>query len=159
MPEVRPRNAASGIEQAKEGASFTLAKVCKAHRVKVGALLAGHGLHVGQEMVLMELWQEDGLRGGELASRLGIEPPTVTKMLRRLEACGLVERRTDPTDARSFRIYLTMEGRRLEEPVLGCWELSEETALAGLNEKERQTFRSLLIRVRSNLDPAFGAEK
>ena len=159
MPEVHPRNAASGVEQAKVGASFTLAKVCKAHRSNVGALLAGHGLHVGQEMVLMELWQEDGLRGGKLASRLGIEPPTVTKMLRRLEACGLVERRTDPTDARSFRIYLTREGRRLEEPVLGCWELSEETVLAGLDERERQTFRSLLIRVRSNLDPAFGAEK
>lgn len=136
-----------------------LAKACKAHRANVGALLAGHGLHVGQEMVLMELWQEDGLRGGELASRLGVEPPTVTKMLRRLEACGLVERRADPTDARSFRVYLTREGRSLEEPVLGCWELGEETALSGLGEVERETFRSLLIRVRSNLDPAFGAEK
>ena len=159
MPESRPRNAASGIEQIKEGASFTLAKVCKAHRANVGALLAGHGLHVGQEMVLMELWQEDGLRGGDLAIRLGVEPPTVTKMLRRLEACGLIERRADPTDARSFRIHLTGEGRGLEEPVLSCWELSEETALAGLSDGDRQTFRRLLIRVRSNLDPGFGAEK
>jgi DNA-binding MarR family transcriptional regulator len=159
MPYTRPRNAASGVEQIKEGASFTLAKVCKAHRANVGALLAGHGLHVGQEMVLMELWQEDGLRGGELALRLGVEPPTVTKMLRRLEACGLIERRADPTDARSFRVYLTENGQGLEGPVLRCWELSEESALAGLGAGDRQTFRSLLIRVRSNLDPAFGAEK
>ena len=142
----------------KEKTGFTLAKVCKAHRANVGALLAEHGLHVGQEMVLAELWQDDGLRVGELAARLGVEPPTVTKMLRRLERCGLVERRQDPSDARSLRVYLTDEGRALEEPVLRCWEKVEEITLAGLNEAERRSFRNLLIRVRMNLDSEFGAE-
>src|SRR5829696_1778168 len=103
---MRGNGAASvGVCAVRENMSFVLAKVCKAHRAYVGALLAEHGLHVGQEMVLSELWQEDGLRGGELAVRLGVEPPTVTKMRRRLEGCGLVERRQDPADARSFRIY------------------------------------------------------
>lgn len=147
-----------GWSGVKESASFTLAKVCKAHRAHIGALLAEHGLHVGQEMVLMELWQEDGLRGGELAVRLGVEPPTVTKMLRRLEACGLLERRADLTDARSLCVYLTEEGRSLQGPVLCCWERAEEKVLAGLSEGEQQTFRRLLDRVRSNLDPGFGAE-
>ena len=156
MPEIRDHT--TGVHGIKESASFTLAKVCKAHRANIGGLLAEHGLHPGQEMVLMELWEDDGLRGGELAVRLGVEPPTVTKMLRRLEACGLVERGSDPTDARSFRVYLTEEGRGLREPVLGCWERAEETVLAGLGAEERQTFRRLLNRVRSNLDPAFGAE-
>jgi MarR family transcriptional regulator, organic hydroperoxide resistance regulator len=147
-----------GTHPIKEKTGFTLAKVCKAHRANVGALLAEYGLHVGQEMVLVELWQDDGLRGGELATRLGVEPPTVTKMLRRLERCGLVERSPDPSDARSFRVHLTDEGRALEEPVLRCWEQVEEKTLAGLNKAERRSFRNLLIRVRSNLDPEFGAE-
>ena len=69
------------------------------------------GLHGGQDMVLIELWQNDGLRGGDLASRLGVEPPTVTKMLRRLENLGLLERRPDPAAARSFQVYLTGKGR------------------------------------------------
>ncbi len=137
----------------KEKTGFALAKVCKAHRGNVGELLAEHGLHVGQEMVLIELWESDGLRGGELAARLGVEPPTVTKMLRRLEGCGLVERRPDPSDARSFRVYLTDRGRDLEGPVAGCWERSEELLLAGLSEEERRTFYGLLVRVRSTLDP------
>jgi MarR family transcriptional regulator, organic hydroperoxide resistance regulator len=141
----------------KERSGFTLAKVCKAHRANVGALLAEYGLHVGQEMVLVELWEDDGLRGGELAARLGVEPPTVTKMLRRLEGCGLVERRQDPSDARSLRVYLTDMGRALEEPVGRCWAQVEEITLAGLNETERRSFRDLLIRVRKNLDPEFGA--
>ncbi|MBA2784151.1 MAG: MarR family transcriptional regulator [Actinomycetota bacterium] len=147
-----------GVHPIRENTSFVLAKVCKAHRAYVGGLLAGHGLHVGQEMVLVELWQDDGLRGGELAARLRVEPPTVTKMLRRLEGCGLVERRQVPTDARSFRVHLTEKGRALEEQVVRCWAQTEETALAGLSAGERQTFRELLIRVRSNLDPEFEAE-
>ncbi len=142
----------------KERTGFALAKVCKAHRANVGELLAEHGLHVGQEMVLVELWETDGLRGGELAFRLGVEPPTVTKMLRRLEGCGLVERRPDPSDARSFRVYLTARGRGLEGAVAGCWEIIDKRLLSGLSEDERRTFYRLLLRVRSNLDPDFDAE-
>ncbi len=141
----------------EESAGFTLAKVCRAHRGNVGELLAEVGLHVGQEMVLIELWGEDGLRGGELAERLGVEPPTVTKMLRHLERCGLVSRRQDPEDARSFRVYLTDEGRSLEEPVARCWERVEEKTLAGMSAGERRSFHRLLTKVRANLDPGFDA--
>ena len=95
------------MQEIRENTSFVLAKVCKANRGHVGALLAEHGLHIGQEMLLVELWQDDGLRSGELAVRLGVEPPTITRMLRRLEGCSIVERRPDPTDARSFRVHLT----------------------------------------------------
>jgi MarR family transcriptional regulator, organic hydroperoxide resistance regulator len=147
-----------GVHPIRENISFVLAKVCKAHRAYVGALLAEYGLHVGQEMVLLELWQEDGLRGGDLALRLGVEPPTVTKMLRRLEGCGLVERSQDPADARSFRVHLTEKGRALEEPVARCWAQAEETELAGMSTGERRAFREMLIRVRNNLDPRFRAE-
>jgi MarR family transcriptional regulator, organic hydroperoxide resistance regulator len=139
----------------KESASYDLAKVCKAHRASVGEVLAGVGLHVGQEMVLVELWEQDGLRGGELAERLGVEPPTVTKMLRRLEACGLLERRRDPSDARSFRVYLTQKGRELEGPVARCWEEVEEKTLAGMTAGERKTFHRLLTKIRTNVDESF----
>ena len=142
----------------KETAAYGLARVCKAHRGNVGELLAEIGLHVGQEMVLIELYESDGLRGSELADRLCVEPPTVTKMLRRLEKCGLVERRQDPVDARSFRFYLTGEGRALEEGVVLCWEKVDERLLAGMSLGERKTFYRLLARVRANLDPGFGTE-
>jgi DNA-binding MarR family transcriptional regulator len=156
MPETRT---AAGVHPIRQNTSFALAKVCRAHRAYVGELLAEHGLYVGQEMVLVELWQDDGLRGGELAERLGVEPPTITKMLRRLETCGLVERRADPEDARSLRIYLTGQGRALEEPVVRCWERAEQTVLAGINARDRLTIRRLLDRVKSNLDSEFGARQ
>ncbi|HEV2093089.1 MAG TPA: MarR family transcriptional regulator [Rubrobacter sp.] len=142
----------------KETTGYALAKVCKVHRGNVGELLAELGLHVGQEMVLLELWEENGLRGGELAERLGVEPPTVTKMVRRLEGLGLVERRQDPSDARSFRVHLTNMGRSLEGPVARCWERVEEKTLAGMTPGERKTFHRLLTKVRANVDPGFDGE-
>ena len=143
----------------KESTGYALAKVCRAHRGNVGELLSEVGLHVGQEMVLIELWERDGLRGGELAERLGVEPPTVTKMIRHLESCGLVERRQDPQDARSFRAYLTEEGRSLEGPVARCWERVEEKTFAGMSVGERRNFHRLLAKVRANLDPNFAPTK
>ena len=132
-----------------------LAKVCRAHRGNVGELLAEVGLHVGQEMVLIELWEHDGLRGGELAARLGVEPPTVTKMLRRLENCGFVVRRQDPDDARSFQVFLTEEGHALEGPVTLCWDRVEEKTFAALSAEERRIFHELLTKVRAELEPDF----
>lgn len=140
-----------GVHPVKKTTGFALAKVCKAHRGSVGGMLAEVGLHVGQEMVLIELWQADGLRGGELACRLGVEPPTVTKMLRRLEDFGLVERCPDPADARSFRVYLTEEGRGLEGPVLRRWNRAEERTFGGLDPSERRELGRLLNKVRAGL--------
>lgn len=119
-------------------------------------MLAEIGLHVGQEMVLIELWERDGLRGGELAVRLGVEPPTATKMLRRLEKCGLIERRQDPEDARSFRFFLSDEGRSLEEPVTRCWDEVEEKTFTALSAEERRTLHELLTKVRSGLEGGSG---
>ena len=135
----------------EETTGYLLAKVCRVHRTHIGGLLAGVGLRVGQEMVLLELWKEDGLKGTELAERLGVEPPTVTRMLRRMENCGLVERRPAPADARSFRVHLTGKGRTLEEPVARIWEEAEEKTLQGLSYEETLVLRQLLARLRKNL--------
>ena len=134
-----------------ETAGFALAKACRAHRTQVGAALAEVGLHVGQEMVLLELWKEDGLKGGELAARLGIEPPTVSRMLGRLEGCGLLERRRDPEDARSFRVCLTDKGRDLQGPVEDLWRRVEDRAFEGMSEEEKLLLKGLLSGVRENL--------
>ena len=135
----------------EETTGYLLAKVCRAHRGSVGALLSGLGLHVGQEMVLLELWKADGLKGSELAERLGVEPPTVTRMTRRMESCGFVERRPDPSDARSFRVHLTEKGRTLGEPVAHIWREAEKKTLRGINPEETLVLRRLLVRIRENL--------
>jgi DNA-binding MarR family transcriptional regulator len=67
--------------------------------------------------VLVPLFEEDGLRLGELAGRAGLTKQTLTTLVRRVEAQGYVERRPDPIDGRAARLYLTRKARKLE-PIL-----------------------------------------
>ena len=69
--------------------------------------------------VLVPLFEEDGLRIGELARRAHLSKQALTELTRRLEAAGLVERRQDPDDARAARIFLTERSREFE-PVAGA---------------------------------------
>jgi DNA-binding MarR family transcriptional regulator len=63
------------------------------------------------------LYEEDGLRMGELARRARLSKQTMTQLIRRLERDGLVERRPDPSDARASLIFLTARSRRFEPVV------------------------------------------
>lgn len=134
-----------------ETTGYLLARACRAHRGSVGATLAEVGLHVGQEMVLSHLWRQDGLTPSELSDRLGVEPPTVTNMLSRMERAGLLERCRDSQDARCTRVRLTERGRELQEPVERRWRAVQERAFAGITAEEEALLRGLLARVHDNL--------
>jgi DNA-binding MarR family transcriptional regulator len=64
--------------------------------------------------VLLPLFEEDGLRLGELARRARLSKQTMTELVRRLEHDGLVERRADPSDGRASLVYLTSRTRAFE---------------------------------------------
>ncbi len=79
--------------------------------------------------LLVPLYEEDGLRMGELARRALLSKQTITTMVRLLEREGLVRRERDPDDGRAFRIVLTRKARRFE-PIA-------ERAVADLGELAR----------------------
>jgi DNA-binding MarR family transcriptional regulator len=64
--------------------------------------------------ILVPLFEEDGLRIGELARRARLSKQTMTTMVRLLERDGLVRRERDPDDGRAFRVVLTAKARRFE---------------------------------------------
>ena len=76
-------------------------------------LLEPMGLTHPQYLVMLALWEEAPLRVTELARRISLEPATLSPLLKRLEAGGLVTRARDPHDDRALAISLTPEGRRL----------------------------------------------
>ena len=108
-------------------------------------------------MVLSHLWGQDGLTPSELADRLGVEPPTITNMLSRMEKAGFLERCRDPRDARCTRVHLTGKGRELREPVESRWEAVQRNALAGITAEEETLLRGLLGRIQDNLTREPGA--
>jgi MarR family transcriptional regulator, organic hydroperoxide resistance regulator len=81
--------------------------------------------------VLLPLFEEDGLRMGEVARRARLSKQTMTTMVRLAERDGLVERRPDPGDRRATRVRLTAKGRRFK-PVA-------ERVLSELDERARAT--------------------
>ncbi|MEV0621643.1 MarR family transcriptional regulator [Nonomuraea sp. NPDC050404] len=127
-----------------ETLTYALIKVMKAHRNELAAALIPLGLHAGQELLLNQLWREDGLTQGELIARLGVEPPTVTKTLQRLERAGFVFRSPDPERPRVGRVYLTDAGRALREPVEEIWLRTDEELLKDLTSEERELLTRLL---------------
>ncbi len=139
------------MKQIRDFVGFQLVQVCRAHRQSADDELSTVGIHVGQEMMLLQLWAEDGLTQSQLAQCAKVEPPTMTKMVQRMEHAGLVVRRPDPQDARISRVYLTEQGRSLEQPVLRVWTQLEERTLAGLTQVEQMLLRRMLLQIGTNL--------
>jgi MarR family transcriptional regulator for hemolysin len=129
-----------------------LVKVAKLYRGAQASLLAELGLHPGQDVLLWVLGQEpDGMLVSEIAQRLGIESPTATRSLARLEAGDWFVREPVPGDRRAVRIKLTSQGRDILPNVEAVWRELAGTATTGLAPAERAQLVALLDRVRDNL--------
>jgi MarR family transcriptional regulator, organic hydroperoxide resistance regulator len=116
-----------------------------------GAAFARHRVHAGQQFILRCLWDEEGLAPGEIASRLGLSTPTVTKATARMEVAGLVVRRPHPTDRRLVRIQLTSRGRSLQSEIDKEVERMTERALRSLSDRQRNQLVRHLLEIRRNL--------
>ena len=81
-------------------------------------LLEPMGLTHPQYLVMLALWGQSPLAVKELIEMLQLDGPTLSPMLKRLEAAGLVVRSRDPLDERQLRVDLTDKGRALREQAL-----------------------------------------
>ena len=101
----------------------------------------------------LNLLAEESLRVGELAARIGIDDTTATRLVDRLEATGLVERRQLPSDRRVTVVGLTAEGTALVEQVaarrqrffadvLAALEPDEQVELVRLTAKAAESLRT-----------------
>ena len=71
------------------------------------------GLTHPQYLVMLALWQQDPRSVKDLGTALQLEPATLSPLLKRLEASGLIDRRRSPTDERRLDVTLTPQGRKL----------------------------------------------
>jgi MarR family transcriptional regulator, organic hydroperoxide resistance regulator len=122
-------------------------RTSKALRALADTAMRRHGLHVGQNHLLAELWERDGRTPGDIAAALNVTTPTVVKMADRMTAAGLLTRRRDPRDARLVRLWLTVAGRALQAPVEAERDLIEQQVTASLTDAEREALVSALSKV------------
>jgi DNA-binding MarR family transcriptional regulator len=78
-------------------------------------LLDGIGLTYSQYAVMLVLWEQESVTLGVLCARLQLDTGTLSPLLKRLAAEGLVTRRRRAEDERTVQLTLTQQGRQLEE--------------------------------------------
>ncbi len=135
----------------KKSITFRLFQAAKAQRSRSGAHLTRIGLHPGQELVLKVLADADGRTMSQLALAIGVQPPTVTKMIARLSNQGFVRKQVSDEDGRLARVYLTEAGAELVASVDKAWKRLERQAMSGVDDKDRKKLRKLLRQVEKNL--------
>ena len=92
---------------------FALYAASRAMTAVYAPMLDALELTYPQYLVLLVLWDHDGERVSHIGDRLQLDSATLTPLLKRLEARGLVERRRSATDERVVEVFLTAEGKRL----------------------------------------------
>jgi MarR family transcriptional regulator for hemolysin len=91
-----------------------------------------------------------------IAKRIGIEGPTLTRMLDTLEAEGLVIRCADPNDRRTKLIELTDDGRRALEEIMAVAHGFRKSVLKGLTDAELDLVNGLTDRLLAGLSDGYG---
>lgn len=97
------------------------------------------------------LARNEGISQARLADLLEVEPITVCRMVDRMEDGGWVERRTDPSDRRVRRLYMTDKAWGVYDDIRAIANEVYDDALSVLTPAERTTFIGLLERVRASL--------
>jgi len=96
---------------------FPLYAVSRAITTRYGQLLGEVGLTYPQYLVMLALWEAHTMTVGELGERLRLDSGTLSPLLKRLQAAGLVDRRRDPADERRVQVQPTPAGWQLREAV------------------------------------------
>lgn len=108
------------------------------------------GLTYPQFVTLLALWQDDGVGVAELAGRLHLDASTMSPLLKRMEAMGLVERRRSTRDERRVTIHLTPAGTDLAGPAS---QVRQEVAQhLDLSHEETEQLRTLALRIVHTLE-------
>ena len=116
------------------------------------------GISRAQWTVLIRLDRCEGLKQAELAEMLDLQPISLTRLLDRLAANGLIERRPDPHDRRANRLYLTPAARPLIEELSHLGEDMMKTVLEGIDDASREQLLRELGVMKDNLRAAINRQ-
>ncbi|ADU37956.1 MarR family winged helix-turn-helix transcriptional regulator [Variovorax paradoxus] len=103
-----------------------------------------------QYLVMLVLWEKDSVNVSEICKRLALETTTLTPLLKRLEARGLIQRVRSASDERQVIVSLTTEGRAMHKEARALPACVAE-AMA-LEPQDIGNLRDQLLALRSNLD-------
>jgi len=133
---------------------FLMHEVARLMRAEFMRRVEHLGLTQAQWRALGNLARNQGIRQAQLAEILEIRPITLTRLVDRLQAAGLVERRADPDDRRAQRLFLTDAAEPLIRNLWAQAASVRERAMAGLSAQQREQLIDTLVAMKANLGRA-----
>ena len=143
---ARARATQSSSDSAS-GLAFMLSQVGAHAAARFAELLDPLGLAPAHAGILRVIAQADSLSQQALGEKLGVFPSRLVALLDELEQRGLVERRNNPADRRSYALHLTKAGREALEQISRIGEEHQSTLCAALLPSEQAQLASLLTRI------------
>src|SRR5215475_609037 len=130
---------------------FLLHDVARLMRTRSDQRARRRGMTRAQWVILIWLQRQPGLSQNELAALVEVEPITVGRLVDRLEARGLVERRPDPADRRIWRLHLKPEAQPMLKEIGNARADLNEIMIAGIPDKDLETVVECLIQMKANV--------
>jgi DNA-binding MarR family transcriptional regulator len=137
---------------ALSGFGFLLKDVSRLYSRNFERHCARLGLTLARCRVLGHLQRHEGISQARLAELSDSDPMTLGRLLMRMQADGLVERRPDPRDGRAHSLYLLRKADPLLAEIWRLSDLARGEALAGLGADDRAQLMALLQHIRDNLE-------
>ena len=130
---------------------IVLHDVARLLRTRFDQRARNHGMTRAQWVILARLSRQPGLSQNELAGLCEVEPITVARLVDRLEARGMVERRADPHDRRIWRLHLLPAAEPILEQITCYRDAMTEQVVDGLSEAQRTALVDALLHVKNKL--------
>ncbi len=111
----------------------------------------GYEITAEQWAIIRHLGEEDGLSQREIGEKASKDKPNITRMLDALEKKHLIFRQPDPRDRRKYCIYLTKEGKQLQERLLPLTRDLRERATQNLPQQELELLKLTLNKIYQNI--------
>lgn len=113
--------------------------------------LAAHGVSFGHWTFLRILWMRDGLTQKELSDQAGVMEPTTFSAVKAMEQMGLIERRQLPGNRKNIHVFLTPEGRALQDELVPLAEEVNHISVHGIPPRNVGVLRKSLLAMIENL--------
>ena len=139
------------MEKLENTLGFLLHDVARLLRTRFEQNGRGLGLTRSQWQLMAHLARNQGIQQGALAELLEVEAITLTRIVDRLEASGLVERRAHHRDRRVRQLYLTPKAEPLLDDMKRIGALTRDEALQGISKSNHEQLIATLADMKSNL--------
>ncbi len=125
--------------------------VCRERGKTADQFMTESKIYRGQGMMMMFISQHEGLTHSEIADKLNISPAATTKVIKRLEEEGYVQRRSDEKDERVSRVFMQENGRAAISAIQDSFKKLDEQTFQDFKDEDLDHLETYLHHILTNL--------